>query len=422
VAAFRQKACHVTMDYSKLRKCELFMLDDVRLDLVCINEATGKAVEVKCYIMMEVASRSVVAFFLKPKDAITQENVDELVAHGLQVPGFGIGIDYLTYIKFERGTVACSEAAQRALEAITEGRIRIIRTSMDGGITWVGAARDRSSGHAAGKAVIESFMRRLHYALLHLPGQIGNNYDNAPASVGQLGKAPFFDTASPARTRREFNGSFVDECERLAQFALNINKNRPAGSARLRLQLPGLYLFELQQLVKAAVEKLNHEPGHNYADHGEFAQAEIEPGVWEERDVPSISPAPDLAHAPAPAPDQSGATVPVAIQKESAAPAAKTYTLTAPAPVLTPKQRNGIYWRLWKAAEKADQRADRIAITHRVLGRVVRIKDMTDEQFTKVVHVFESIAKSPTSSTCPDAAESGGRVSDGDRAEEGAAQ
>lgn len=262
VAAFKARAAYVTMDYSKLRKCELFTLDDVRLDLLCIDESTGRAVEVKCYILMEVASRSIPAFFLKPKDAIRNEDVDELLAHGLQTPGYGIGVGYTSHIRFERGTVACSLAAQQALEGVTNGRIKIHRTSMNGGVTWVGAERDRASGNAAGKAVIESFMRRFHMALLHLPGQIGNNWSNTPASVGYGSNTP---------------GTLVAEAERLAKFALEFNKNT---GARLKLQLPMLYLMQVQAAVKAAIDKHNHEPGHAYQDHGTFTEAEVAPGVW----------------------------------------------------------------------------------------------------------------------------------------------
>jgi hypothetical protein len=263
VAAFKQLAAHVTMDYSKLRKSELFTLDDVRLDLLCVN-FDGKVVEAKCYILMEVASRSIVAFFLKPKDAIKNEDVDELIAHGLQTPGFGLGVGYVTYIKFERGKVACGNAAQAALEGVTNGRIKIIRTGMNGGVTCIGAARDRASGNSAGKAVIEAFMRRLHFALLHLPGQIGNSHDNTPASVGYGSNTP---------------GTLVYEVARLARFERDFNHS---GKGRLRLQLPMLRLHELQQAVREAIDKHNHEPGHDYADHGSFTQAEVEPGVWKE--------------------------------------------------------------------------------------------------------------------------------------------
>jgi hypothetical protein len=272
VAAFKARAAHVTMDYSQLRKCELFTLDDVRLDLLCVNDL-GKAVTVKCYVLMEVASRYIVAFFLKPEADIKQEDVDELIAHGLQAPGFGVGRDYPTHILFERGTVACSDAAQVLLEGVTQVRegdrlargLVVHKTSMNGGITWVGSDRDRASGNACGKGVIESFMRRLHAALRRYPGQIGNKAEHAPASVGFGAHVP---------------GSLIAETERLAKFAADFARS---GKGRLKLQLPMLRVREVQVAVKEAIDKHNHEPGHKYADHGQFAQEEVEPGVWRSR-------------------------------------------------------------------------------------------------------------------------------------------
>jgi hypothetical protein len=281
-AAFKARACHVTMDYSRLRKCELFMLDDVRLDLLCVQDWSGDVTEVRCYILMEVASRSIVAFILKPKDAIKGEDVDELLAHGLQTPGFGIGVGYTTYIKFERGNVPCTKAAQTMLEGVTEGRIQIIRTGMNGGVTWTGAPRDRAVGNFAGKAVIESFMRRLHTALLHLPGQIGNRHENTPANVGYGSNTP---------------GTLIHETERLAKFEVSVNR----AGRRLRLQLPMLRLSQVQAAVRDAIAKHNREPGHEYADHGQFVQEEVALGVWRECE-PSATP----AHDPDPDPDLSG--------------------------------------------------------------------------------------------------------------------
>jgi hypothetical protein len=75
------------------------------------------------------------------------------------------------------------------------------------------------------------------------------------------------------------------------------------------------------------------------------------------------------------------------------AAAAKVFVLDAPATPITPKQRNGMYWRLWKAAEAAQPGLNRFALTSRVLGNVKKITQMTDEEFLKVCHVFESIAK-----------------------------
>lgn len=263
VAAMRQVASFVDMDYSKLRKCELFTLDDVRLDIICIDERTGYAVEVVCYILMEVASRSIVAWLMKPANAIKQEDVDELVAYGLQCEGYGIGKDYVTHIKFERGTVACSESAKLALEGASEGRIKIHRTSMDGGVRWIGAPADKASGHAAGKAVIESFNRKLHLALMNLPGQRGNKFENQPSNLGYVGP------------KQVTPGSLIAEAQKIDRFNF-------LSGGRCRLNMPMLYLMELHKAVRDAIDKHNHEDGHDYNDHGTFAQAEVAPGVWKE--------------------------------------------------------------------------------------------------------------------------------------------
>lgn len=258
----RAVTAYVDMDYSMLRKCELYTLDDVRLDILCVDEATGRVVEVTMYVMMEVSSRYIVGWVIKPSSAIKQEDVDELLAYSLQVDGFGIGADYTTHIRFERGTLACSESAQIILEGGSGGRIKIHRTSMDGSIRWVGAPSDVSRGHAAGKAVIESYFRRLHIALMTLPGQRGNNYDNAPQNLGYNGA----DNFSP--------GSLAAEAQTLATI-------ERASSGRLKLRLPMLYLREVRAAVRAAIDAHNHSAGHEYSGHSTFTQREVTPGVWE---------------------------------------------------------------------------------------------------------------------------------------------
>lgn len=262
-ARMRAIGPYVDMDYSTLRKCELFTLDDVRLDILCADEATARVVEVTMYVLMEVSSRYIVSWVIKPHEAIKQEDVDELIAHGLQVDGFGLGVGYTTHIKFERGTLACSEAAQIALEGGSGGRIKIHRTSMDGDVRWVGAPSDVASGHAAGKAVIESFFRRLHVALMGLPGQRGNKFSNAPQNLGYNGPDKF----SP--------GSLASETDKLL-------KIQRASRGRIKLRLPMLYLREVRLAVISAMKAHNHSSGHDYAGHGAFREREVLPGVWRE--------------------------------------------------------------------------------------------------------------------------------------------
>jgi hypothetical protein len=74
----------------------------------------------------------------------------------------------------------------------------------------------------------------------------------------------------------------------------------------------------------------------------------------------------------------------------------KAYALDSSSKPLSAEQRRAIYWRLWNAAEQARPGLNRFCITTRVLGHVVRIDQLSDEQFAKLCHAFEKIAeKSP---------------------------
>ncbi len=269
-AAFKHMS-HMKRDYSQLRKCELYTLDDVRLDVVAVDEITGRVVEVKCYIMMEVASRSIVGFVLKPAGSIKQEDVDELIAHCLQADGYGIGIGYTTHIFFERGTIACSEAAQLVLEGGSGDRIKVHRTSMNGGIKWIGAAVDKASGHAAGKAVIEAFMKTLHRALLHLPGQRGNHKDNQPANLGVGDK----EKKNPSKSIQD---TIRVEAERLAQF----KHTAAALGHNVDLKMPLLWVAQLKAEVTKAIQDYNQRRGHGMQGFHTIMAAEVAPGVWKE--------------------------------------------------------------------------------------------------------------------------------------------
>jgi hypothetical protein len=211
-----------------------------------------------------------VSFTLKPKNALRAEDVDEMLAHGLQADGFGIGVDYPTHIWFERGTIACSEAAQRVLEAGSDGGIIIHRTSMDGGVSWIGAAADKASGHSAGKAAIESFNRNLHRYLLHLPGQRGNNFSNMPANLGA-------DGTTSKDASRSGRGTLAAEAEMLGQFKLTAALLGQTAD----LKLPLLTTSQLQHEVRVAMQAHHTRRGHAFQGFPQDPEAEVAPGVWQ---------------------------------------------------------------------------------------------------------------------------------------------
>lgn len=247
----REALPFVEMDYSKLRKCELFTLDDVRIDMMAIDPVSG-VVDVVAYIMMELSSRRICGFVLRPAKAIRQSDVDALVAHVLRTEGIGNG--YTTHIVFERGSVACSEAAQQALEGLSDGGIKVHRTGMNSGIRWVGEAADSGCGNPYGKGAIESFNRTLHLMLNLLPGQRGNTYQNQPQNL-------------EAKIR---------ESQQLAAIEKTTGEN---------LHKPLLSILELSACVAATLRHYNNETGHEFSGHGQVFEQEVQPGVWAPREM-----------------------------------------------------------------------------------------------------------------------------------------
>lgn len=271
----KQHLLYTRLNYKDLRKGELYTLDDVRLDLVCIDEVTGKVTTVVCYIMMEVASRRIVGYLVKPAESIKAEDVDELVSYTLQT--CGVGVDYVTHILFERGTVACSASAQAVLEGMTDGGIKVHRTGMVGGIQWVGAPSDRAKGNSSAKGVIEAFNRQLHLLLKTLPGQRGNSRDTQPASLGFTGQ-------------RNKDGSHKTHRNSLVERAETLDALRDGEGKRLKLDIGLLYFGQLMNAVRTAIKRHNSETGHDYRGHGKFEQFEVAPGVWKTaEELPELS-------------------------------------------------------------------------------------------------------------------------------------
>lgn len=279
LAAARNKFPRMELDYSQLRKAELFTLDDVRLDVAAINEFTGQVVTVTAYIMMEVGSRRIVSYIVRDGSAIKSRDVDALISAGLEVTGIGVG--YTTKILFERGTVACSDELKAILEGGTGNRIQVRRTGMVEGINWIGAAADQKKGNAAGKAVIESFNRWLHHRLLGLPGQRGNTADNSPANLGIEKRDQInggFDKKRGKARKPLSERSLVERTELLSRF----KRQAAIHGIDCDLEFPMLTVAQLDAEVHRAIEAHNTEPGHGYQGHHQRVQIEVSPGVYQD--------------------------------------------------------------------------------------------------------------------------------------------
>lgn len=195
-----------------LRRCELLLLDDTRIDIVATRDVDGKPVELKSYWLMDVATRQILAFVIKEGDALKAEDVFAMLSRAFRTTGLPVG--YTMHIKFERGSVACSAAAQTLLESIWPGRIEVHRTGMDGGRNHAADFIQKGSGHWMGKSHIESFMRTLAYRLEHIPGQRGGSFRRQPAQLG-LSAIKQLDYSAGSQIHEAHRGELADRALRL---------------------------------------------------------------------------------------------------------------------------------------------------------------------------------------------------------------
>jgi hypothetical protein len=261
-AAARKILPSITRTRKDLRLGEVYLFDDVRLDLICRDDETMRPTEVRCYIAIDVATNFIPAFTVRAGNSVVKYDADQLVVRALQK--VGIGIDYTTHLVFERGTMTMSEPAARTLEEASEGRIKVHKTRMNGGRTYIGTPIDAPSGHWMGKAVIESFMRRLHLALLDLPGQRGNHYRNQPASLGYVG-----------HNQNPKSGTLIDQAKKLTEIELHFDHRIKLDCGLMGSTLVGL-------AMRKAIELHNNNSDHDYEGFGTVLQKEIAPGVWED--------------------------------------------------------------------------------------------------------------------------------------------
>lgn len=195
--AVRRKASHGEARYARecapwihsstatIRPLELIVVDDTRIDIIATCDRTGRLIELKAYILMDVASRKILGWVIKD-GPIGKEDVSALLARVLRA--YGLPIGYTMHILFERGATACAPATETLLTSMWPGRIDVHRTSMDGGKSGVAGFWQSQSGHWMGKGWIESFMRTLAFYLQNIKGQRGGDYRRQPAMLGLKGR------------------------------------------------------------------------------------------------------------------------------------------------------------------------------------------------------------------------------------------
>jgi hypothetical protein len=266
LAAALDHLMSVERDSSRLRPGEVYVADDVRLDLICMCSMTRRRVEVRAYVMMDWATRRVVAYTMRAGNALNADDVRALIARGLSVGGIR-PLGETTHIFLERGTCVLSAEDAAHLELLTNHRIKVHQTGMISAERWKGAGKDKPVGNFRGKAVLESFFRRLHIALGGLPGQRGNRYEAMPRNLDMDGH----------NSRSRTKDSLTAYAERLAELEHHYQ-------GRLRLELPLLWDSQLEQHFAQAIKDLNATRGHGMQGFGTVTVF-VNPVTGETRDL-----------------------------------------------------------------------------------------------------------------------------------------
>lgn len=252
---------------ANLRRCERYLFDDTRINIACLDDVHGKPIELKSYWAMEESSRQIVGYVVRQAGDMRASDTDALVSRVLRTCGLAApGAGYVTTLKFERGTVACSPARQVYLESMFPGQIKISRTSMIGGQNAPGDFRQENSGNFWGKGKIESWMRTLAFFCQHLKGQRGGTYAKQPAMLGSAG------LDRKTGTLRFAAGTQIDEAVLTAQAAralamLESRGNDLSPEARLaqeafKIENPLYYESEVRAALAQVVAYYNARRGH----------------------------------------------------------------------------------------------------------------------------------------------------------------
>lgn len=185
---------HLKRDRSNLLPLQLIAIDDFWLDQMVYTTTLGatKPCRAVGILAIDVATGIDLGFFIKPrtvdefgkKEGIRQNEVKDLIRYILQ--GFGLPPYPITFL-VENASASISQETEELLYANFGERIRIERTGVYNDLMLANGFAEKG-GKPWEKTWVESFFRMLHTTAGHLPGQVGNRYDNAPGNIAAIEK------------------------------------------------------------------------------------------------------------------------------------------------------------------------------------------------------------------------------------------
>ena len=170
-----------------LRFLEKITFDDVRMDWLIFNPATGEAEELWVLVARDEATAMVIGFVLKPATVREDNKATHLGAAQMkELAGFILQTyplpPYQQHWVVERGTATLAEAVKTALAELFNNRIKVHYTSMIGDKSPVGY-KEKAKGNSRGKASHEAHNRLFHTQAAFIGGQTGSHYSIRPADL-----------------------------------------------------------------------------------------------------------------------------------------------------------------------------------------------------------------------------------------------
>lgn len=253
----------VRVDLSTLRPFEWLVVDDHRLDFKVFIDVPGRGVqlvELWGLFVMDVATRMIVAFALKPrveredetKMAFEHRDMQHLIFHVLSTYGVPEGYNQTWIV--ENAAAAVSRETEQLVTAVTGGRVLIKRTGIQVGDFTLSGFPEKW-GNYRGKRWLEVWFAALDIVLGTVKGQMGSDYWAKPGS---------FDA------REAFGNRLLKLLEKCTP------------ETRAKLALPFEWAQDAHWLIQEGVDLLNHRNDHDldgFETVRFFAYSETSPPV-----------------------------------------------------------------------------------------------------------------------------------------------
>jgi len=186
-AAALERLPHQLTTRNGLHFLEHITIDDVRVDWLIFDPASGQPCELWLLVARDHATSLVLGYVMHPrtvradgsKSSIGIRDMKQLAAWILErypLP------PYTSHWTLERGTASLNPGDAAALAEMLPGRIQFHFTSMIGSHSPAGYA-EKKKGNSRGKASHESHNRLFHTQSAFIPGQTGNRWDIRPADL-----------------------------------------------------------------------------------------------------------------------------------------------------------------------------------------------------------------------------------------------